>query len=37
MVADAIEDHAKQFRPASDGTIFTTRYGEPYRHDYTVQ
>jgi integrase len=34
VVADAIEDHAKKFPPASDGTIFTTLYGEPYRHDY---
>jgi integrase len=34
VVADALAQHIREFPPSADGTIFTTRYGEPYRHDY---
>ena len=34
VVADALARHIESFPPDADGTIFTTRFGEPYRHDY---
>jgi integrase len=34
VVADALAKHLEEFPASKDGTIFTTRYGEPYRHDY---
>ncbi|MGW3805852.1 tyrosine-type recombinase/integrase [Micromonospora sp. NPDC005113] len=34
VVATAIREHSAQFPPAADGTIFTTRFAGPYRHDY---
>ncbi|MCG5457356.1 hypothetical protein PSH03_002465 [Micromonospora sp. PSH03] len=34
MVATAIREHSAQFPPAADGTMFTTRFAGPYRHDY---
>ncbi|WP_330438943.1 tyrosine-type recombinase/integrase [Micromonospora sp. NBC_00821] len=33
-MAIAIREHTAQFPPAADGTIFTTRFAGPYRHDY---
>ncbi len=26
--------HLAEFPPVEDGTVFTTRFGTPYRHDY---
>ncbi len=26
--------HMKEYSPAEDGTLFTTRFSGPYRHDY---
>ncbi|HEY3008180.1 MAG TPA: site-specific integrase [Micromonosporaceae bacterium] len=34
VVADAIDEHLTGYPPAEDGTLFTTRFGTPYRHDY---
>lgn len=34
VVADALTEHVRAFPPAEDGTLFTTRFGAPYRHDY---
>ncbi|MEH0823363.1 MULTISPECIES: tyrosine-type recombinase/integrase [unclassified Micromonospora] len=34
VVATAIREHSAQFPPTTDGTIFTTRFAGPYRHDY---
>ena len=34
VVAEALAQHIQQFPPALDGTLFTTRTGQPYRHDY---
>ncbi|MCW2960259.1 MAG: integrase family protein [Thermoleophilia bacterium] len=34
VVADALAAHVAALPPAEDGTIFTTRTGTPYRHDY---
>lgn len=34
MVAEALAEHIAAFPPGSDGTLFTTRNDEPYRHDY---
>ena len=34
VVADALAAHRAAFTPAGDGTLFTTRTGAPYRHDY---
>lgn len=33
-VAEALASHIEGFPPAADGTLFTTRFGRPYRHDY---
>ncbi len=33
-VSDALAEHIKVFPPGADGSLFTTRYGQPYRHDY---
>jgi integrase len=34
VVALALAQHVAEFPPGPDGTIFTTRAGRPYRHDY---
>lgn len=34
VVADAVADHVRAFPPATDGTLFTSQLGTPYRHDY---
>ncbi len=34
MVAEALAAHLAAHPPGSDGTLFTTRTGQPYRHDY---
>jgi len=34
VVADALAEHMRTFPPADDGSLFTTRFGDPYRHDY---
>lgn len=34
IVADAVRVHMADYPPAGDGTIFTTRFTGPYRHDY---
>ncbi|MEO3781074.1 site-specific integrase [Micromonospora sp. B11E3] len=34
VVANAVREHLAEFPPTTDGTIFTTRFGSPYRHDY---
>jgi integrase len=34
IVAEAIEKHTLDWPPAEDGTLFTTRFGAPYWHDY---
>ncbi|WP_050563703.1 tyrosine-type recombinase/integrase [Salinispora pacifica] len=34
VVSTALREHSEQFPPADDGTIFTTRFTGPYRHDY---
>ncbi|MET7705455.1 site-specific integrase [Micromonospora sp. NPDC005413] len=33
-VAEALTAHVAAFPPPADGTVFTTRFGQPYRHDY---
>lgn len=32
--AAALAEHMRKFPPADDGTLFSTRLGTPYRHDY---
>jgi integrase len=34
VAAAALRAHMAQFPPADDGTLFTTRFAGPYRHDY---
>jgi integrase len=34
VVAEALSVHIAAFPPREDGTLFTTRFGAPYRHDY---
>lgn len=34
VVGEAIAEHLRQYPPGPDGTLFTTREGLPYRHDY---
>jgi integrase len=34
VVAEALSRHIREFAPGADGTLFTTRFGAPYRHDY---
>ncbi|EBM0725707.1 site-specific integrase, partial [Salmonella enterica subsp. enterica serovar Senftenberg] len=34
VVAEALSVHLEEFAPGADGTLFTTRFGTPYRHDY---
>ena len=34
VVAEALSVHLEEFTPGADGTLFTTRFGRPYRHDY---
>ncbi len=34
MLAEALAAHLAAHPPGSDGTLFTTRTGQPYRHDY---
>lgn len=34
VVAEALSTHLEEFAPGNDGTLFTTRFGTPYRHDY---
>lgn len=34
VVAEALSIHLEEFPPGDDGTLFTTRFGMPYRHDY---
>jgi integrase len=34
VVAEALAEHMREFPPAEDGTLFTTRTDAPYRHDY---
>lgn len=34
VVAEALSMHLSEFPPGEDGTMFTTRFGTPYRHDY---
>jgi integrase len=34
VVAEALSLHLEEFAPGEDGTLFTTRFGTPYRHDY---
>ena len=34
VVAEALSVHIAAFPPSEDGTLFTTRFGTPYRHDY---
>ena len=34
VVAEALSIHLEGFPPGDDGTLFTTRFGTPYRHDY---
>lgn len=34
VVADALAEHMAAFPPASDGSLFMTRFSGPYRHDY---
>ncbi|MCM2576253.1 tyrosine-type recombinase/integrase [Streptomyces meridianus] len=33
VVAAALSRHIREFAPGADGTLFTTRFGAPYRHD----
>ncbi len=33
VVAEALSRHLEEFSPGGDGTLFTTRFGAPYRHD----
>lgn len=34
VVAEALSVHLEEFMPGEDGSLFTTRFGAPYRHDY---
>jgi integrase len=34
VVAEALSMHLAEFPPGEDGTLFTTRFGTPYRHGY---
>lgn len=34
VVADTLHGHGADYPPADDGTVFTTRFAGPYRHDY---
>ena len=34
IVAEALAEHMRRFPPLADGTLFHTRFGQPYRHDY---
>lgn len=34
IVAEAVQEHSKEYPPAEDGTLFNTRFSGPYRHDY---
>jgi integrase len=34
FVAEALAEHIRQFPPGSDGTLFTTRHGNPYRTEF---
>jgi len=34
VVADALALHMSNYPPAVDGSLFYTRFGTPYRHDY---
>jgi integrase len=34
VVAEALSAHIATYPPSTDGTLFTTRFGTPYRHDY---
>ena len=34
VVAQSLSMHFTEFPPGMDGTLFTTRFGSPYRHDY---
>lgn len=34
VVAAAIEEHGRSFPPLADGTLFSTRFGQPYSHAY---
>ncbi|WP_200923089.1 tyrosine-type recombinase/integrase [Frankia sp. BMG5.23] len=34
VVRDAVAEHSEVFPPGADGSLFTTRFGRPYRHDY---
>ncbi len=34
VVAEALALHIAVLPPGEDGTLFTTRSGEPYRHDH---
>jgi integrase len=34
VVAEALSAHIAAHPPGPDGTLFTTRFGTPYRHDY---
>ena len=34
IVAEAIAEHVRQWPPAEDGSLFTTKSGAVYRHDY---
>lgn len=34
VVAEALAEHIRAFPPTDDGTVFYTRAGMPYRHDY---
>lgn len=34
VVAETLSVHIGEFAPSDDGTLFTTRFGAPYRHDY---
>lgn len=34
VVAESLSAHIVEYPPGPDGTLFTTRFGTPYRHDY---
>jgi integrase len=34
VAAEALAEHMSRFPPTVDGTLFSTRLGTPYRHDY---
>jgi integrase len=34
VVAEALSVHLEEFAPGEDGSLFTTRFGAPYRHDH---